>query len=182
MAQQVIRKVPGPGEDLRWSGVPKQGLLLRFSDLWMVPFSLAWGGFALFWEFQAIQTYRQGTAPEALPMALFGIPFVLIGLYLIVGRFFFDAYRRKHTFYGLTDRRVIIVSGRLRQKVTSLPRESLLEVTLSEHVGGRGTIVFGRDAPLQLHGGRYIRGPRAPRFELIENAQQVYQQIMSGGE
>ena len=44
-------------------------------------------------------------------LQLFGIPFVLIGIYITIGRFFVDAWRRKGTSYGLTTARVIIRSG-----------------------------------------------------------------------
>ncbi len=179
-ARDVIRKGLDPNEELLWSGIPRQGVFLQFRDLWMIPLSLLWGSFAFFWEYQAVQRLRQSPDNEAVLMALFGLPFVLVGLYWIFGRFFFDAWRRRHTFYGLTDKRVVIVSGKWRRKVRSLLRENLIEVTLTEQGGGRGTLVFGHDAPLQYQGDSYIRGPRAPRFEQIENARQVYRQIMEG--
>ena len=68
----------------------------------MVPFSLMWGGFAIFWELSVLQT----DAPAFF--ALFGIPFVLIGLYLIVGRFFFEAKQRANTFYGAEQVKIVV--------------------------------------------------------------------------
>jgi hypothetical protein len=70
-------------------------LLLRPSDTVAVPFSLLWGGFAIFWETQVLSA-------GSLLMSLWGIPFVLIGLHLMVGRFFIDSRLRSRMYYGVT--------------------------------------------------------------------------------
>jgi hypothetical protein len=84
---QTLRTELGRGERLLWSGMPRQGLRLRASDMYMVPFSLLWGGFAFFWEF--------GVISKGDNLAILGgIPLVLAGIYFIVGRFFVDSYQR----------------------------------------------------------------------------------------
>ena len=85
----------GPGEKLLWSGQPEAGLKLRGSDAIVIPFSLMWAGFALFWEYSVLGT----NAP--LFFKLWGIPFVLVGLYMVVGRFFVDAWMRPALFMEL---------------------------------------------------------------------------------
>ena len=59
----------------------------------------------MFWEIQAIT----GGAPVF--SALWGIPFVVIGLYFIVGRFIYKKRRKLTTVYGLTGSRAIVSSS-----------------------------------------------------------------------
>lgn len=68
-------------ESIVWTGKPQRGFLLRKSDAYLIPFSLTWGGFAFFWEYTA---YKGGAPAFFLG---FGGIFVVLGIYLIFGRF-----------------------------------------------------------------------------------------------
>lgn len=174
-AMEISRHLDS-GESLLWSGVPRQGLFLRASDAFLIPFSILWGGFAIFWE---VSVVTQG-AP--LFFALFGVPFVLIGLYLIFGRFFVDARARANTSYGLTDRRAIIVSGAFSRTVDSLPLQGLNHVALRESSDGTGTVLLGRPHPFSgLYAGMQWPGMlryETPRFERIPDAKRVHDQLL----
>ena len=166
----------GPDEILHWSGRPMQGVMFRPTDLLMVPFSLLWGGFACFWTFAATAT---GGC-----FGLFGIPFVLVGLYMVFGRFWADAKERANTFYAVTSERVIINSGLFTQKRRSLPLQTLADFTLEAvDAQGRGTIMFGESSPLAAwyRGMPWWMGTArhvSPAFERIDNAQAVYETIL----
>jgi len=125
------------GETLLWSAQPRQGFLLHPSDAFMIPFSIVWGCSSIFWEYQVLAS----DAP--LIMALIGVPFVIIGLYLIAGRFYYDAKLRGKTFYGITDRRIIILSG-MREKQTHYVAIGEIEnLQKFENRDGSGSLVLG---------------------------------------
>ena len=170
-----IQKHLEPMERILWSGQPKQGIIFRGSDALLFPFSLLWGGFAFFWEYSAL------TKGAPLFFALFGIPFVVIGAYLIVGRFYVEAKQREKTYYGVTSERVLIVSGVLQQKIKSLTLRTLSDVSLTESRDGTGSISFGSSFPFAAwFGGMAWPGMEqysGPRLDIIENPKQVYQLI-----
>jgi len=49
-----------PRERLLWSGKPEPGHLVGGGDVFMIPFSLMWGGFAIFWEAGVLCIGRSG--------------------------------------------------------------------------------------------------------------------------
>lgn len=112
---------------------------------------------------------------------LWGIPFVLVGLYMMVGRFFVDAIQRSKTYYGVTNERVIIVSGLLNRKIRSINLRTLTDISLDEKSDGSGTITFGAMNPASWWStdmSFQVRGqPFLPSFELIPEAKKVYEII-----
>ncbi|HEY4373933.1 MAG TPA: hypothetical protein VGN52_18545 [Burkholderiales bacterium] len=174
-----------PGEHLLWSGRPPAGFMLRASDLYQIPFSVMWCGFAIFWESSVVRIHASTQADGMRDvMVLWGIPFVAIGLYMVAGRFLVDAWRRTRTRYALTNQRVIIISGLRRREVKSLPLRLLPDVTLTEQ-GERGTITFdSADAPARRrHPFAAWPGFVVERaFEHIRNARTVYRMIRQAQE
>lgn len=88
-----------------WVGQPDPRVRFTGADAFLVPFSVLWGGFAVFWEVMAITTARQTL------FIIWGIPFVLLGLYFIFGRFIFKKRRKVATIYALTNSRAIVCTG-----------------------------------------------------------------------
>ena len=169
--ESVVAPYLAAGERLLWTGRPRQGIHFRAVDVLLIPFSLLWGGFAIFWEFMVLSANR---AP--LFFALWGIPFVVAGLYLIVGRFFFDARQRSNAVFAVTNQRVVIVSGLFTRKVTSLNLRTLSEMSLNERADGSGTLTFGPTLPF-LSTGVGMAWPglaQSPAFDSIPHARAVY--------
>lgn len=162
------------GESLLWAGQPKQGILIRGSDGLMIPFSLLWGGFAIFWELGAYATGAPGF------FLLFGGMFVLMGLYFIFGRFIADSIKRKATYYGLTNDRILILTEFPSHKLKSLNLRTLSDISLSDRSDGSGTITFGQENPMAAWmGGMSWPGMNQyqPMFEFVKNARSVHDMI-----
>jgi hypothetical protein len=162
------------GERILWSGRPRSGLLFGPRDVFLIPFSLFWGGFALFWEGTAIHS----GAP--ILFRLWGVPFVLVGIYLIAGRFLVDAWARRNTLYAVTNQRVLIARSWPFRKFVAVNLDRLPEAQLSESANGRGTIRFGEPAPYWGRDGWGAWTPAldpTPQFIAIDDARSVFDQI-----
>lgn len=148
--------------------------MLRPADALMIPFSMLWGGFAIFWEVSAVR----GGAPFFF--TLWGIPFVAVGLYVIIGRFFADSALRHRTCYAVTNERVIIVSGLFRETMKSLSLRTLSDMSLSTRADGSGTITLGPTTMQSWFAGTGWPGAghnAPPALEGIPNARAVHETI-----
>lgn len=172
----------GAGERLIWSGQPRRGICLRASDVVFIPASLL--GLVFAFVFSAIVVgliNKGGGGGVTILFALFALPIVVTAIYLAFGRFVADAVSRAHTFYGVTNERIIIVSGMLIRKTVSLDLRLLSEISVTDKSNGSGTITFGRSNPFSQFFGQAswpgIRRYAVPAFDLIDNAKKVYEVI-----
>jgi hypothetical protein len=161
-------------EKLLWASKPAGGLKFRTSDALFIPFSILWFGFAIFWEFGATMS---GGGPF---FTIWGIPFVCIGFYICIGRFFYDKKNRENTVYGITNNRIIIKSGVFNTTVDSFNIRSLVNLNIETKPDGSGTIKLDADktpfasfTPVGWPGSK-----RAPALEFIQNVRDVYNLIL----
>lgn len=175
------------GESLLWAGQPDRKVLFHRSDWFAIPFSLMWGGFAIFWE-GGVLGYFSFSKPDHAPlfMVLWGIPFVLMGQYLIWGRFFYTAWKKTRTYYGITNRRVIVLITGPSRKIIDGYLNRLDSVTLTTRADGIGTIEFSPE-PKKSYWGDSRRRNNFPMdidlsrlvFFDIPDAKTIYQLIQS---
>jgi len=173
-ADSGLRAYLLPGEQVLWQGKPEIRSYMLRGAWYMIPFSLLWGGFAIFWEASALV---RGAPPFFL---LFGIPFLLIGLYMIFGRFYVAAREAENTMYAITDGRVLILSGAFRTSLVELDIDRLPSVELNEGRNGIGSITFG---PM----GGFLRVPPGwptfgfyaipPAFQSIRDVRTVFDKL-----
>jgi hypothetical protein len=70
------------GESILWAGQPNTRVSFHKEDLFLIPFSLMWGGFAIFWEGAVAGYWGSSGTRSGQPWVfgmIWGIPFVLIG-------------------------------------------------------------------------------------------------------
>ena len=131
----------GRDEHVLWRGMPDSSRWLYPQDAVLIPFSVMWGGFAIFWEASVL------TSPKGSGGAVFDLWGSRRGggLYLIFGRFFVRRWMRRRTLYAVTDRRALLISPTFRggRQVTSVWLGAF--PPLEKRIGrsGRGTIWVG---------------------------------------
>jgi hypothetical protein len=174
----AIAECLDPGEQVRWVGQPRQGIFLRAADLGLIPFSLFWGGFAITWETIAVRSILFGSGAPTFIKFLFplwGIPFVIIGLYIMIGRFFVDSWIRRRVWYAITDRRVLIVTLGISRQLSSFDLRTLSEVNFQQHSDGTGSIIFGPTLNVSRNGrGVPFPGTRRNQFDHTTDAAEAY--------
>ena len=90
------------GETILWQGRPDGAIRFRIGNLFTFLFGLAFAGFALFWMILASQAGGFFWA--------FGLIHFAVGIGLSFGAILWDAFKRRHTWYTLTDRRAFVAT------------------------------------------------------------------------
>lgn len=152
------------GESVYWAGTPNPSVIFHSDDWAMVPFSLLWGGFAIFWEAGALGYWGKGLRGGGFSwfMAIWGIPFIVIGQYMIWGSFLYDAWLKRRTYYAVTNRRILILQEGWKRKTNSMYLESI--PTIERDGTAIGTLWFGTKYPVIAGRGQKTRS--MSRFEI----------------
>lgn len=189
-ATEIITACLVPGERLLWAGRPKQGFALRASDSLFIPFMTLWLSGAIW----AVFAFLRQEGPGSLQFSLL---FVLCGVAFVSSRYWFDAKLRGRTFYGLSDRRALIVTYWLQQEITSIYLTSSFELRFTHRSDRTGTLEFLTDPDGLFHrwvgrsslfgynrsglwwpGTRHLRFLIPPAFEMIANPLEVERLVL----
>jgi hypothetical protein len=166
------------GERILWAGRPGQGIILSGQDIFLIPFGLLWCGFAIFWTVSANSMHAPGF------FTLWGLMFVAVGLYLVAGRFFVDAWIRTGMGYAVTNRRILILRSGPFSRFTSLDLDGLPSLDLREDARGRGTIRFGQPSSLFSNRNMLAWTPAldlTPQFIAVDEARRVFDLVQKRG-
>lgn len=128
-----------PGERLLWSGTPAPGEAASAAlpgTFIGIPFT----GFAAFWIWSAWSMMPQAAGPWRF-FPLFGVPFALIGLGVMLAPIW-AALRARNTVYAVTERRAMIIVNGGGGGITSYGRADMAEVSRAERADGSGSVFF----------------------------------------
>lgn len=166
---EIVDQIEGD-ERLLWADKPARGIKFKTSDIFLTIFSIFWLGFSIFWTYMAMDA--------SILFALFGTPFLLIGVYLLIGRYFFDAISRKNTVYALTNKRIIQKSGIFTKSYKSVFLENLPSFSYTKKADGSGDISFGQSIEsFKLRDRRNNQNFPITRIEFIPNVHSVHNKI-----
>jgi hypothetical protein len=159
---------------LQWTGRPRKGVVLRSGDWIVVPVALVFVVCILLPVAAMLQT--QG--PGAWILQLIALVFLTLVLLVFFGRFFWDAYKRGGTYYGLTSDSALILRQGLGAGLQRVFLPTVPAINFTPSSSGGGTIFFGNSTPwysrLDLSTESSV-----PAFEVIPDGWRVYQLCLS---
>lgn len=131
------------GEAILWQGQPDPAIDWRGLLSPLSLFGLFFALFALGWmAFTGALLGGTDTPVLGLLFALFGLPFLLLGLYLMAGRLWVEAQRRRKTWYTMTTHQAFVAEDLLGMK--GLKTYAIAEMPPVELIDGRpGDVIFG---------------------------------------
>ncbi len=177
LMHELFQKDLFEGERIQWVGQPESHILFTRTDLFLVPFSIVWSGFVIYWETLA---WESGLFAVCL-----GLPLFLIGLYFLFGRFFYKIWKKKNTYYAVTNKRILILTKKFfTRSFRATYLNTIPNIDKSVRSDGIGTITFGNQSPwdswyantgMDFFGPHY--GREVPTFYDIKDANRVYKMV-----
>ncbi len=156
-------------EEILWQGQPHSTIAWAkfFSPLTLM--GAFFTGFSLFWMSAAASMTGGGRAPAAFQFfPLFGLPFFLVGLWMLGGRVIWDAFLRSRTYYTVTSRQVFIARNSLgKRTLESHNIRDIHRIVLQD--GQPGSVLFNGVAS-----GRGRNTGDRPGLWQIDDARHVY--------
>ncbi len=143
--QIAVNEVAPDGESVVWFGQPNP-LRLALTALPVFLFAVPWTAFAIFWTFGAagfkFPPDFSGGIFSYFP--LFGLPFVLIGIAMLLSPLFVYA-KAFHTIYIITNKSIRITTTGHTKKVETYTANDIDKIERKEKPDGSGDLVFKYD-------------------------------------
>lgn len=163
-------------EHILWKGQPTPKVFTR-SDIVMIPISILWGSVVLF---VGMFAFFSGS----LVLIAFGAFFVFMVSYSIIGRILYRWWKRKNTYYAVTNKRVLVLTDLWNKNLQTAYINTIPVINKSIRSDGTGSITFGNTsfwASVNESTGLDFMGPsygkEAPTFHDIKDAARVYETV-----
>jgi hypothetical protein len=134
------------GERILWIGGPDPSVNFTGADIFLIPFGLYFLGFSTFWLTAATTDSHSGV------FGLVGVPFFLIGLYYVFGRFFYKRWNKRRTVYAITSERALALAGPRKTQAISAHGQAIS--TKRSRDGQHETVTFGPPPTIGLFSNR----------------------------
>jgi hypothetical protein len=163
-------------EEILWTGQPKVKVF-ALADILLIPFSFLWC--VIVFVFAAAAFF----SGEVI-VILFAAVFLILGLFVLIGRFIWKIKRRRNTFYAVTNKRVLVFTDVWTKDVQAVFIESIPVINRLIRSNGSGTIKFGNMSFLgslnESTGMDFLLPPygrEVPVFYDIKDARKVYDTV-----
>jgi len=161
----IAKNELGNGEQLLWHGNSNPKFINAESMVQFV-FGLVFFSFSIFW------TYSANSIGGPSVFALFGIPFICMGLYMLTAPIrIYNDYKR--SVYGVTDKRCFIIICKNTKTVKSYPFEEINNIEKKEYSDNTGSIYFAEEITESRRNGRYRTNVKKIGFVRIEDLKKV---------
>jgi hypothetical protein len=157
---------------------PKQGIVFRPNDLWLVPFHVIIIANAIGMLYLSISS-------KSVFLSIVLVLFLCITSIFAFGRFYFDSIKREKSIFCITNQRIIYIQNSIFHKFTKI--FDLFEIEDISYIivlnDGTGKLKIGKHIPiipnnpfLPWRGTIYMSGEIETGFiiDLIANVQEVY--------
>ena len=139
---EVCRAYMTSDEYVLWKGKPQNFKRITPENYPHLAFGIFWLGFSLFWCFGASKA-------GGGVVALFGLPFVAIGVYLCIGSHIQIINQKKKTYYVITNQKIIRVRA---NRVDTIDGRNLPQINIKGFKDGTGNIYFGEQIVITRNG------------------------------
>jgi hypothetical protein len=181
--QVIVREFVG--ESVLWAERPRVfGQVLMSFGIWL--FAIPWTAFALFWEsivlaplLGGLLGYEVGGEPPGTglqlgmwAMALFGVPFVLVGFGMLLAPLVAWLKGRRQLFV-LSNRRLAVIETGRTLTVRNIPLGEIGTITRSEKPDGSGTLSLGLGYERDSDGDRVAKAESIGRISDVRHVEKL---------
>jgi len=131
---QLIEAALEPGERLLWTGHPHRGFKFSKSLFFLIPFFLIWGGIP---TSVIVGNLFSG---DFSPGMVFLFVFPVVTILFFGNMFIFDVLQSKRTYYALSDRHALIVSGYRHPEIRTVWLGNIDSLEIKPNDRGHGSI------------------------------------------